>query len=68
MRCPHLLVKDDVQICQRMIEAGVDGRVSDFDVRYYCNGNPVNCYYFRHSETHENKSDFHNSLKKFLRS
>jgi len=50
MRCPHLLVKDDVQMCKRMVEAGVDGRVSDFDIRHYCNGNPVNCYYFRHSE------------------
>jgi len=76
MQCPHLFVDDNVKICKRMTEEGMDGKVSDFDVQHYCNGNPVNCYYFRKSKhtkeqsekenKTQNKPDFHNSLKKFL--
>jgi len=50
MQCPHLFVNDGVRICKRMVEEGIDGRVSDFDVQHYCNANPINCYYFRTSE------------------
>jgi len=52
MQCPSLLIKDNVRICKRMTEEGMDGNVSDFDVQHYCNGNPVNCYYFRNSNKH----------------
>jgi hypothetical protein len=50
MECPHLFVKDEVKICKRMVEMGVDAHVTDFDVQHYCHGNPINCYYFRTSE------------------
>jgi len=47
MQCPHLFVNDNVRICKRMVEEGIDGKVSDFDVQHYCQGNPVHCYYYR---------------------
>jgi len=50
MQCPHLFVNDGVRICKRMVGEGIDGRVSDFDVQHYCQGSPINCYYFRTSE------------------
>jgi hypothetical protein len=30
-----------------MIEKGLDGKISDFDIQHFCNGNPVNCYFYR---------------------
>jgi len=50
MQCSHLFVNDKVKICKKMVEAGINGEVSDFDVQHYCHGNPNNCYYFRNSE------------------
>jgi len=50
MQCPHLFVNDNVRICKKMVDAGIDGKVSDFDIQHYCYGNPINCYYFRIQE------------------
>jgi len=50
MKCPYLSVDEGKNICIRMEEEGKVGEVSDFDVLHYCNGNPVNCYYFRNSK------------------
>jgi hypothetical protein len=30
-----------------MIEKGLDGNLSDFDVQHFCDGNPINCYFYR---------------------
>jgi hypothetical protein len=30
-----------------MSEKGISSEVSDFDLEHYCQGNPVNCYFFR---------------------
>jgi hypothetical protein len=30
-----------------MLEKNLDGEVSDFDIRNFCDGNPIYCYYFR---------------------
>lgn len=50
MKCPYLSVEAGKNTCKIMGEKGVDREVSDFDVRHYCDGNPVNCYYFRNSK------------------
>jgi len=57
MRCPHLSVNDGKNICKRMVEEGMNGEVSEFDVQHYCNGNPVNCYYFRRSKQTKEASE-----------
>ncbi len=30
-----------------MLEQNMDDELSDFDVKHFCDGNPVYCYYFR---------------------
>jgi len=47
MTCPHIVIKAGKKVCKRMIEDGLNGAVSDFDVNHYCKGNPIHCYYFR---------------------
>jgi hypothetical protein len=49
MKCPYLFDKNNVRLCESMEEAGMDGKVSDFDVEHYCDGTPVNCFYFRNA-------------------
>jgi len=46
VRCPHLSSSSQ-KTCLRMVEEGLDGKVSDFDIQHFCNGNPVHCYFFR---------------------
>lgn len=48
MRCPYLSIGPK-RICKRMVEAGLDGEVSSFDVEHFCRGNIIYCYYFRSS-------------------
>jgi len=55
MECPHLAVNEGKKFCKKMKEAGTDGEVSDFDIQHYCQGNPVNCYYFRTLDKHATK-------------
>lgn len=43
-KCPHL---SSDRTCARMINEGLDGSLSDFDIKHFCNGNPLHCYYFR---------------------
>jgi len=45
MKCPY--VRNSPLKCIRMIEKGLDGNLSDFDVQHYCDGNPINCYFYR---------------------
>jgi len=52
-KCPYLCTHSG-RICIRMVDAGLDGKLSTFDVQHFCNGNPVYCYYFRLMEK-ENK-------------
>jgi len=48
MKCPYLSSSSQ-RICKRMIEASLDGEVSNFDIEHFCRGNPFYCYYFRSS-------------------
>jgi hypothetical protein len=45
MECPYL--SSSFRICKKMIEDGLDGAVSSFDIKHFCRGNPFYCYYFR---------------------
>jgi len=45
--CPYLVINAGKEACKRMLEDDLDGTVSDFDVKHYCKGNPIHCYYFR---------------------
>jgi len=46
VKCPYLSTNSG-KICVRMVDAGLDGKLSSFDIQHFCNGNPVYCYYFR---------------------
>jgi len=46
MKCPHLSSSSE-RVCRKMVEAGLDGEVSTFDIKHFCRGNPIYCYYFR---------------------
>ena len=43
-KCPHL---GPNKTCARMIREGLDGNLSDFDIKHFCKGNLILCYYFR---------------------
>ena len=45
-KCPYLSTNSG-KICVRMLDAGLDGKLSSFDIQHFCNGNPTYCYYFR---------------------
>lgn len=47
MQCPYLSAKEGKKTCERMLEFGMDGEVTDFDIEHFCEGNPVCCYFFR---------------------
>jgi len=46
VRCPYFN-HNPKRICTRMVEQGLNGMVSEFDVKHFCKGNPFYCYYFR---------------------
>lgn len=53
MKCPYL--HNSSPKCTKMIEKGLDGKVSDFDIKHFCNGNPINCYYYRLPSSQEDE-------------
>ncbi len=46
MRCPYLSSASNKE-CVKMLEQNMDEELSDFDLKHFCDGNPVYCYYFR---------------------
>ena len=46
MRCPYLS-NATKKVCVKMLEAQVSEDLNDFDIRHFCDGDPVYCYYFR---------------------
>jgi len=54
-KCPYFS-KEPKKVCVKMVEAGLDGGVSKFDVEHFCMGNPNNCYYFRFSSSQQKTS------------
>jgi len=51
-KCPHL---HSHKTCAMMVKDGLDGNVSEFDIKHFCDGNPLLCYYFRMSSRKEKK-------------
>lgn len=47
MRCPYVFIDSGRRICRQMTEQGLDGTLDDFDITYYCEGNPNYCFFFR---------------------
>jgi len=47
-KCPYLS-SSSKRVCRRMVEEGLDGEVSSFDIEHFCRGKPLYCYYFRSS-------------------
>jgi len=45
-KCPYLS-SNPKRVCRRMVDAGLDGDVSSFDIEHFCRGNPIYCYHFR---------------------
>ena len=46
MRCPYLSEKSK-KVCVKMLEMNLNGELTDFDIKHFCDGNPIYCYYFR---------------------
>lgn len=46
MKCPYLSSASKKK-CVKMLAENIDEELSDFDLKHFCDGNPVYCYYFR---------------------
>jgi len=46
MKCPYLSNASKKK-CVKMSAENIDEELSDFDLKHFCDGNPVYCYYFR---------------------
>ena|GEM_PF-2094867 len=59
VKCPYFRQSPN-KICVRMAEKGLDARLSNFDIQHFCNGNPINCFFFRlsPSEREDEKDGF----------
>jgi hypothetical protein len=65
LKCPY--AKNSNPKCERMIEQGLDGKVSDFDIEHYCNGNPINCYYYRLPRSKKDERNLEQKISAILR-
>ncbi|MCD6243199.1 hypothetical protein J7K06_05920 [Candidatus Bathyarchaeota archaeon] len=66
MKCPYLS-SSSKKICVKMLEMKLNPELTDFDVRNYCEGNPIYCYYFRLPQIEEKlkrQKEKPNSLRK----
>ena len=46
MKCPHLSSASKKE-CVKMLAENMGGELSEFDLKHFCDGNPIYCYYFR---------------------
>jgi hypothetical protein len=46
MKCPYLSSASKKE-CVKMLAENMGGELSEFDLKHFCDGNPVYCYYFR---------------------
>lgn len=46
MKCPYLSSASRKE-CVKMLAENMGGELSEFDLKHFCDGNPVYCYYFR---------------------
>ena len=67
MKCPYLS-EASKKVCVKMLELKLKGDLTDFDIRHYCTGNPIFCYYFRLPQIDkEMKENEKKTLKEILR-
>ena len=67
MKCPYLS-EASKKVCVKMLELKLKGDLTDFDIRHYCIGNPIFCYYFRLPQIEkEMKENEKKTLKEILR-
>jgi len=65
MKCPYAC--NSPLKCIRMIENGLDGKLSDFDIQHFCNGNPVNCYFYRLPQLQKDEKSLRQKISVILR-
>jgi len=46
MKCPYLSISPKKR-CINMTEEKMDEELTDFDLKHFCEGKPIYCYYFR---------------------
>ncbi len=46
MKCPYLSSASKKK-CVKMSAENLDEELTEFDMKHFCDGNPVYCYYFR---------------------
>lgn len=46
MKCPYLS-EASKKVCVKMLEHQLEDEITDFDIKHFCDGNPIYCYYFR---------------------
>jgi hypothetical protein len=46
VKCPYLSSASKKE-CVKMLAEDIGGELSEFDLKHFCDGNPVYCYYFR---------------------
>lgn len=46
MKCPYLSTASK-KVCVKMLENQLKDEITDFDIKHFCDGNPIYCYYFR---------------------
>jgi hypothetical protein len=51
MKCPYLSSASKKE-CVKMLAENLGGELSEFDLKHFCDGNPIYCYYFRVPQTH----------------
>jgi len=67
MKCPYLS-EASKKVCVKMLELKLKGDLTDFDIRHYCTGNPIFCYYFRLPQIQkEMKENEKKTLKEIFR-
>ncbi len=67
MKCPYLS-EASKKVCVKMLELKLKGDLTDFDIRHYCTGNPIFCYYFRLPQIEkEMKENEKKTLKEIFR-
>jgi hypothetical protein len=50
MKCPYLSSASKKE-CVKMLAENLGGELSEFDLKHFCDGNPIYCYYFRVPQT-----------------
>jgi hypothetical protein len=56
MPCPYLS-NSSKNVCTKMLEANMNADLTDFDLKHFCDGDPIYCYYYRSAITQDTAKD-----------